>query len=154
MELRIDRATLAECRFIYDIAMDPSVRQMSTRPDAFSFEDHERWFAERLSDPETLFLTGADGPDLVGYVRYHRDRRAAEVSIAVAPRHRGRGYGTELLRLGDPLAFETLGIDSITALVLPKNVASQRTFTHAGYREAGSEERAGQLHLRYEKRPQ
>ena len=154
MALKIENATMAECRFVYDVAVEPSVRRMSTRPGAFSFEEHQRWYAERLSDSATLFLTGSNGHDHVGYVRYKRDGRTAEVSIAVASRHRGRGYGTELLRLSDDRAFGALGVDTIIALVLPENAASRRAFTQAGYEHVGSEERSGKSHLRYEKRAQ
>lgn len=150
--MKIERATMAECRFVYDLAVEPSVRRMSTDPRQFSFEEHQGWYASRIADPDVLFLIGhaPDGP--VGYVRYARHGNAAEVAIAVARDLRDRGYARELLRVGDERAFSELAVSSLIALVLPPNEASRTLFSRAGYALTGSEVRSGTTHDRYERR--
>jgi GNAT superfamily N-acetyltransferase len=59
-----------------------------------------------------------------------------EVSIEVAPEHRGRGLGADLARAA--LALSPEG-EPIFAQVSPGNVASLRAFLAAGYRPIGSE---------------
>ncbi len=152
MALRIERATMAECRFVYDLAVDPSVRRMSTDPRRFSFEEHQGWYASRIADPDVLFLIGHAPEGPAGYVRYARRGNAAEVAIAVARELRDRGYARELLRLGDEQAFSELAVSSLVALVLPENEASGRLFRRAGYARTGSEVRSGTKHDRYERR--
>ena len=39
-------AVASDSRFIYELAMDPRIRTMSTRQDEFTFDEHERWFIE------------------------------------------------------------------------------------------------------------
>lgn len=59
-----------------------------------------------------------------------------EVSIEVAPEHRGRGLGADLARAA--LALAPAG-EPLFAQVSPGNVASLRAFLGAGYRPIGSE---------------
>lgn len=55
--------------------------------------------------------------------------------IVVAPRYRGRGVGSRILRELITNADELLGekVGKICAVIFPDNLASQRAFTKAGF---------------------
>src|ERR1700730_14295580 len=71
-------------------------------------EDHARWFATRRHDPRVhLWIAEVDGT-AVGQVRFDEEADGVGVvSIAVAPAHRRRGVGSEMLRgIADTAAAE------------------------------------------------
>lgn len=66
-----------------------------------------------------------------------RDRRAF-VGIALLPHFRGRGFGTEALRLVCDYAKETLGLHQLAAQIAYDNDASHGLFSKCGFRTCGS----------------
>ena len=53
------------------------------------------------------------------------------------PDARGRGYGTEAMRLLLDYAFTALGLHSVMLLVYEFNPAARRCYEKAGFRESG-----------------
>ena len=104
-------------------------------------EDHARWFATRRHDPCVhLWIAEVDGT-AVGQIRVDEEADGVGVvSIAVAPEHRGRGIGSEMLRtMADTAAAET-AVRVLRALVHPDNVQSVRAFENAGFHMTAAEE--------------
>ena len=72
----------------------------------------------------------------------YRDRRADfGIEIGEAD-YRGRGYGTEAVRLMLDYAFTALGLHSVALLTWEYNLAAQRAYTKAGFRETGRRRQA------------
>lgn len=61
--------------------------------------------------------------------------KAAEISINVSPKHRGKGLGTQILKEIQPWAHHQ-GIDVLLAEVKQENKSSHKAFTQAGFKEA------------------
>lgn len=63
------------------------------------------------------------------------DGVATVSEIVVAPRYRGSGYGTRILRELVTHAAELLGekVDRFCAVIFPNNLPSQRAFSKAGF---------------------
>ncbi len=136
---------------ILEWANDAETRANSFRNGPIEPGDHARWFAAQLTDPAVrIWLLVKDGAR-IAQVRYSRSGDSAEVSISVAPAHRGRGYGTAILNASADLAGHALGVAKLVALVLPANAASVRAFAKAGYAPAGEELRHGKRALRFER---
>lgn len=126
---------------------DPVTRRNSFDHQPIAPETHREWFRTKLHDPNMrIWIAEEDVP--VGVVRYERRGDEVQVGIAVAPEHRGRGLGTQLLRLSAERASEELAAPRLIALILPENVASIRAFERAGYRHAGTADVRGQQAVR------
>ena len=154
MVVNLRLADDSDSRWFWKLAMEPSVREMSVRSDAFSYAEHEAWWARRAHEPETRIYIGLDEHHTpVGQVRFGRvtDTEDAEIAISVVPDYRGRGYATGMLRQGEPLAREALGVDRFVALVLPQNTASRKLFENSGYQFIGWETRMSKQCRRYVK---
>jgi len=67
------------------------------------------------------------------YVRL-RDRRTAEVALAVADAYQGRGIGSRMLEQLAEAASEA-GIEAFVAEVMPSNAAMLHVFSDAGFRQ-------------------
>jgi RimJ/RimL family protein N-acetyltransferase len=115
---------------------DESARAASFSPEPVPFEQHERWYRERLADPHTLLYVVV-GPDAqpVGYVRFALAGGEAEISIALDASTRGRGYGTAAIDRGCEALVRGGLADRIVARVKLGNEISRRAFLRAGFVE-------------------
>lgn len=125
-----------DCRLIWEWANESETRSMSFSSKPISWEEHVRWFTERMNDQKHVFfvlLNINDEP--VGQVRYAIAGREAVVSMSVASKFRGRGYGSQGIRMTGEELFKDNEIDVIRAHIKPGNLKSVKTFTKAGFRK-------------------
>jgi RimJ/RimL family protein N-acetyltransferase len=61
----------------------------------------------------------------------------AVISVAVAPAHRGHGYGRQLISLGAEAVCRRTEVTVVHAYIKPDNLASLRVFASAGFSEEG-----------------
>jgi UDP-2,4-diacetamido-2,4,6-trideoxy-beta-L-altropyranose hydrolase len=135
--LRTVQAT--DCRLIWEWATDPIARRHSFSPKAIPWEEHVEWFTTRLADPSTQFFLAIDADgNPVGYVRFQlMEQSDAVISVAVAPAHRGHGYGRQLISLGAEAVCRRTEVTVVHAYIKPDNLASLRVFASAGFSEEG-----------------
>ncbi len=108
--------------------------------------EHRQWLAHALASPTTRLWIAERGGIAVGQVRLDPRTDGHEVSLAVAPRERGRGVGLELL--GGLMALAvTEGLQPLLARVDRDNVASIRVFLRAGFVQTRADARM--IHLRW-----
>ena len=143
--VRLRRATMKDVRLLWEWANDPGTRAASLHPDSIPFADHERWLRDRLADRSCLLLIGENGAGRLGQVRFDRRDEGVEISISVAPEHRGTVGG--LLLASALRRFRTWSSDpEVYARVKVDNVPSRRIFERAGFHLAA--ERYGVLTFR------
>lgn len=79
-----------------------------------------------------------DGHDLT-------ESKEVEINIALTSFFRGKGYGTEIIRLASAKIFsEYPAVLRVTALIKPNNMASLCSFANAGYVSVGYKTEKGQ----------
>ncbi|MBI3816137.1 UDP-2,4-diacetamido-2,4,6-trideoxy-beta-L-altropyranose hydrolase [Candidatus Peregrinibacteria bacterium] len=99
--LRVRDVRADDCDLLWQWANDPVTRAASLRETAIPLEDHRAWFAKRLADPATLFLIAVDENDQpLGSIRFAMENNQATLSFSLAPEHRGKGLGADLVRIG------------------------------------------------------
>jgi len=125
---------------------DESARAASFSPEPVPFDQHERWYRERLADPHTLLYVVV-GPDAqpVGYVRFALAGGEAEISIALDASTHGRGYGTAAIDRGCEALLGGGLADRIVARVKFGNEISRRAFLRAGFVERARSDNALEL---------
>ena len=132
------RATKADIDLLWTWANDPPARAASFSTDSIPWETHQRWFEEKLSDPNCLLYIGELPDTSVGQVRIDCKGTEGVLSVSVASNQRGIGYGHALLVRACQVAFETRGLTRIHAYIKPENKASVRLFQKAGFEEHGT----------------
>ena len=106
---------------------DEQTRGASHNPETISLENHVRWLARTLENPNRrLFVAVMDGTP-VGTVRADFDRGVWELSWTVAPEARGKRIGQRMVA---SLASELE--EPIRAEVREGNIASMKIAEHAG----------------------
>lgn len=130
-------AVADDAELVWPWRNNEATRRYFFDPAPVSLDTHLAWWNRSLVDPKrTLLLGRLDGRE-VGVIRYDFiDSRRAMVSIYLDPEMTGLGLGETLLRAGQGwLLLNHPEIDTVLAEVMPKNVASLRTFLAAGFQE-------------------
>ena len=132
--LGLRSATYDDCRVVWKWANEKETRKASFSQDPIPWDEHVRWFKENLADPARIFFIGTDDKDRpLGQVRYAVKGNQAVVSFSMAPEHRDRGYGSELLRLAALKLFRETAVTEIIAFVKAENTISLKAFRNAGF---------------------
>jgi UDP-2,4-diacetamido-2,4,6-trideoxy-beta-L-altropyranose hydrolase len=126
-----------DCRLVWEWANDPVTRSNSFSSDMIAWDEHVAWFTTKLTDPRSYFYLAFNSQDQpVGYVRFQQiDDTEADISVAVAPEQRRRGYGTKLICQGVERLWQNTNISRINAYIKPDNLASRHIFAKAGFNE-------------------
>ncbi|MDP9469538.1 MAG: GNAT family N-acetyltransferase [Chloroflexota bacterium] len=118
-------------------------RTLDYDPGPETLEARMAWYERVSTDQETVRFTvyeRATGRP-IGLANLHDlDHRhgTAEFGLVIGEQEaRGRGYGTEVTRLMLDFAFTALGLHSVMLRVYAYNLAGQRTYQKAGFRELG-----------------
>ena len=142
MALTARRAVLSDAMWLLALRNDPETVLWSISGMPVSAHEHASWFAITITDPtRALMVVEADSAEtalgLVTYIATYRlDRIGSdqiEVSLTVAPEHRGRGYADRVIILAARHAMRE-GPESVIALVKRGNTRSLRAFLRAGFR--------------------
>lgn len=130
-------AGLSDSTRILNWRNDPSVRRNSRNTTEISIEEHKSWYATRVDGFETepLFIFSKDGLD-IGFTRLDMVdsiQGKFEVTIAVAPIMRGKGYGSLMLEMTIEAARLLPYAYEINATVRVENYSSVRLFEGHGF---------------------
>ena len=112
---------------------DPGTRESSIDTEPVAEDSHRRWLDASIASLDRhLFVVEVDG-EPVGTTRLDRREGGWEISITVAPEHRGKGMGGELLDVTTEWFDANLGESVILSTIKPSNPASLALFANKGY---------------------
>lgn len=148
-QVRLRPATEEDCKRLWEWRNEPEVRQASFDTNFLPYEDHQRWFAEKIQADDTHIYIILDNHDReIGYVRYRLERDQAEISVGLDPSQRGKGYGSAAIRKGSSQILTDGLAQKVVAYVKRENPASVNAFLKAGFADNGLASVAGtQAHL-------
>lgn len=108
-----------------------------------SLEAEEDWYQTVAAGKDIVYFTIYEKSSMrpIGGVNLHHINamhRKAELGIMIGEKdQRGKGFGTEAVQLMCDFGFNALGLNSIMLLTSEWNVAGQRAYIKAGFREMG-----------------
>jgi RimJ/RimL family protein N-acetyltransferase len=124
-----------------------TVRTLGMPPVPMTLEQETAWFDGAATGESvyfTIYQRASNRP--IGNVALHdvdRHHQTAELGILIGEADaRGRGYGTEAVRLILDYAFTALGLRNVMLCVFEYNLAGQRAYHKAGFREFGRQREA------------
>lgn len=132
--IEIRTAKLEDSEQLFVWRNHPTIRVVSRNTGVIKWENHSRWFASVLSDPNRLLLIGQRNKTPVGVVRFDIRNNEAEISIYLVPESEIPIHGSDLLQSAERwLSCNRPDVNIIEAHVLGGNERSQHLFLAAGY---------------------
>jgi len=90
---------------------------------------------DKLTEGQWFFIEKKDGTK-IGFIAHFVSNGTA-IGYALLPNDRGKGYGSEAIRIMVDYLFLSKNIVRIQAETHPQNIASQRVLEKAGFRKEG-----------------
>jgi len=144
-------ATPQDCRLLWQWRNEPTTREASFNPHFIPYAEHEKWFAEKLKDDNAkiLIILGPRGEKL-GQVRYeiNPSQKTAEANISLDKGYRGKGIGSQALRLTSDYVIEKSALDKVVAYIKEENISSAKAFRKAGFQNSGAVKVKGQTTIK------
>jgi RimJ/RimL family protein N-acetyltransferase len=119
-----------------------TLRTLGVAPMPMTLERETAWYesvAAATAPNFTIYERATWRPiGTTSLMEVDRENRSAEFGILIGEAaYRGRGFGTETTRLMLDYAFTALGLHSVMLRVFEFNLAGQRAYSRAGFREFG-----------------
>lgn len=125
--------TEADMEFLFQLVNRPSIRAVSFHTAPIPWEEHVRWFCERLRQKLPFFIMEYNRTPC-GYIRFSGNAGSIEVSIALCPEARGKNAALVGLRQACRRIFAQAYADTeIHAFVKCANTTSMKFFECAGF---------------------
>ena len=128
------QVTQDDCDLIWQWSNENETRKASYSNESISWDEHVRWFKEKLGDANHVFFIALNERGKpVGQIRYAINDNKATVSVSIAPKSRSLGYGSELLTVAAKKLFDETEVDEILAYIKEGNTVSLKAFQKAGF---------------------
>lgn len=132
MKLRDAKDT--DMEMLYDWANDLECRKNAFCSNEIHFEDHKRWFAEKMASENTKIYIAYMGDEAIGQIRLDYCSEGAVIDYSVKRELRGNGLGAELLGVLETRVKEKRKLKLI-GKVKYENIPSQKSFEKQGYQK-------------------
>lgn len=129
--LRVRLANITDRQNVFDLSNDDIVRQNSINKNKILWENHVKWFDERIKNvEEPFFIVENEKNDFVAQVRFDK-KEYNLISISISSKYRGKGLASYIIRV----CSEKSGLSPVVAYVKQENISSLKAFKKAGYNE-------------------
>jgi len=126
--------TFDDIKDIFVLSNDDFVRQNSFDSEKITWENHQKWFKNKLEDKNCVFYVVKENNNLVAQVRFDKvNKNEANISISLSKDYRSKGYGAKLIKLMSDKMLNDNNIKYINAYVKNENIASIKSFEKADY---------------------
>lgn len=128
------KVTMDDINLLFEWANNADVRQNSFHNKEILYEDHVRWFHNKIKSQTTVMYIYLYNNLPVGQIRFEIEQDKAELNYSISKEYRGQGHGKHMLALAEmQLIIDKPQIKTINARVLPHNHASKSIFESSGY---------------------
>jgi UDP-2,4-diacetamido-2,4,6-trideoxy-beta-L-altropyranose hydrolase len=139
-KLIIRKALAQDSKIYFDWANDPTTRKNSINKQSIKWEDHERWFSQKLLDKNTHLFLFSIRDNLFGQIRFDKIQDYWLISFSVDKNYRGEGLAEIMVHKGIAEFRKTLnGRFILKAQVWDQNVASSRIFKNLNFKMVSSQ---------------
>lgn len=136
VRFHLRKARKEDVRNIFLLSNDDVVRLNSINRKKISWEEHVKWFNDKLKDPfYVIYVVSDDEDHFLGQVKFEILKDIAVISISISPDFRGRGLGRYVLKSAcEKFHIERPDIKEIEAIIRPSNLPSIKIFEYAGFK--------------------
>jgi RimJ/RimL family protein N-acetyltransferase len=101
MNYKIRLANTSDCRLLFDWVNDPDVRKASFKSENIKWEDHEKWFIEKIKNPNTYIFIFEVEDKQVGQIRFDMEEdKSYLIDFSIQKEFRGLSYSSMIIENG------------------------------------------------------
>ncbi len=143
-----------DCEQIWQWANETTTRKSSFQSAAISWEQHVRWFEEKLQDVHCYMWIALDRQDQpIGQVRFDPlSAETTQISLSIDRSYRHQGFGRTILKAAVRKIFRETAFRSISAWIKLDNMASISIFESVQFVKIETEYRGSEMALHYQLR--
>lgn len=128
-------ATNQHVDLYYEWASDPLVREQSINSEKINYNNHVKWFTERINNPDVfMYIFFNESNEAVGQVRIERKKDWAAIGQSIDKNHRGKKYSSSMLKIATDDFLSKNPLDTIVSIVKNNNIASLKMAKNSGFR--------------------
>lgn len=129
------KANLSDVNLYYNWLNDPEVREKSFDSSIIKWEEHVKWFTEKINNADYYFYIFQNNSlDYIGQVRIQKiNDRNSVIGVSVCSEQRGMGYGSIILIESCKDFFKLNNSFIINAYIKDNNISSKIIFEKAGF---------------------
>ena len=136
--IKFREATENDCELLLKWRNEEETRKFSFNEDLIPLEEHKKWFYAALKNSDIKICILLNKKDLpIGQIRLNIRNKEAEINIGLDKEQRGKGYGTEALKLISKIVFSELGLYKLIGYIKENNKKSINAFVNAGFLNNG-----------------
>ena len=129
--IHIRKVTDEDSEDIFLWANDEDTRNNSFRSEKITKEAHKNWFAQKKSDPDSVFFIGEYKNTKAAFIRFDKENDDVVIGININPEFRGKNLSSKFILA----ALKHYACkNNVLAYIKPSNIASVKTFEKAGFR--------------------
>jgi UDP-2,4-diacetamido-2,4,6-trideoxy-beta-L-altropyranose hydrolase len=134
-KVNLRKAVETDCKLFFDWANDPIVRKNSINKEPIKWEDHEKWFYQKLKNKNThLFLFSIEN-DLFGQLRFDKVQDYWLISFSLDKNYRGMGLAEVMVHKSMVEMKRIINSSFVLkAQVWDQNIASANIFKNLNFK--------------------
>ena len=138
MDFKVRLANEGDVKKIFELSNDPIVRQNSFNSDLIKWEDHIKWFKNKIKDKDCVyFIVEDEAGEFIGQVRFDRLLDVQDeyfIGISISENFRGMGLGSLILKDTSNRLLQDYKARKINAYIRDANSVSIKSFLRTGYK--------------------
>lgn len=140
-----------DSKLVFNLSNNPIVRQYSINRKSIKWEDHKRWFINKIFDNNYTFLLAFNVDDhFMGQVKFQNNIDSSVVSVSISEEFRGKGLAKKLLSAASSSFFyENKSINIVIAYIRPENTISIKSFESVGFKYECEEKIGNEIFKKY-----
>jgi len=141
VNLYLKRAAVKQCDILYAWTNEEEVRRNSFNQEKIPYEQHVKWFNNKINSNSSIIFLCYEGEIPVGVVRIEMEAAQGTISYSVDKNYRGKGVASSMLKLlEEEIKNNKIDIHRLIGYVKFDNIPSQNIFKKLGYIEKKEEE--------------
>ena len=127
--------SIEDLTLYYQWLNEPEVREQSFNSRVIKFEDHEKWFVNKLNDPNChMYVFDNEGNTSMGQVRIEKlSINESIIGISVDVKFRGQGFAATMINEACDIFLTRHPSETIHAYIKESNMSSKFSFEKAGF---------------------
>ncbi len=129
-KLNIRLANIDDIKNIFDLSNDDKVRANSIHTEKIEWENHVKWFSNRINiENAPFYIIEDNNNNFIGQARIDNTEEPI-ISISITNNYRGKGLATNIISM----CSKASNYNKIFAYIKKENLPSFKSFIKAGYK--------------------